>query len=59
MDAKPILIDSEPSCQHDANQGHFGDGLRILARLIARDLIAKHSIHVSKDSNTDEHGSKL
>jgi hypothetical protein len=41
MEAKPILDNSEPASQEQIEPGHLHDGLRILARLIARDLIVR------------------
>jgi hypothetical protein len=54
MDTKPIPSNSELSNQHDVNQDHPRDGLRVLARLIARDLIAKNSVHIREGSNKEE-----
>ena len=50
MDAKPILDDLQPSSQGENNSSHLQeDGLRILARIIARDLLAKRSMHAEKN----------
>ncbi len=43
--AKPIVNDSDDSSQTVIETGHPDDGLRILARIIARDLLARRSVH--------------
>ena len=55
MNAKPILNDPESSSQDEIQTSHLQDGLRILARIIARDLLARRSAHVKKnDVKTDD-----
>ena len=49
MNAKPILNDPESSSQDEIQTSHLQDGLRILARIIARDLLARRSAHVRKN----------
>ena len=50
MDATPILDDLQQSSQGENNSSHLQeDGLRILARIIARDLLAKRSMHAKKN----------
>ena len=50
MNAKSILNDPESSSQDDFKTGHLQeDGLRILARIIARDLLARRSAHAKKN----------
>jgi len=55
MDSKSIINDPEPSGQQEHEKNHRDDGLRILARLIARNLVAKRSTHLDKNVNTDSH----
>jgi hypothetical protein len=41
-EAKPILDSLEPSSQEDGTRpSHLNDGLRILARLIAQDMLSR------------------
>ena len=55
MNAKPILNDPQPSSQDETQTSHLQDGLRILARIIARDLLARRSAHKKKnDAKTDD-----
>ena len=55
MNAKPILNDLESSSQDEMQTSHLRDGLRILARIIARDLLARRSAHAKKnDIKTDD-----
>jgi len=49
MNANPILNDPESSSQDEIQTSHLQDGLRILARIIARDLLAKRLAHAKKD----------
>ena len=49
MNAKPILNDPESSSQDEIHTSHLQDGLRILARIIARDLLARRSAHTKKN----------
>jgi hypothetical protein len=49
MNAKPILNDPESSSQDEIQTSHLQDGLRILARIIARDLLARRSAHAKKN----------
>ena len=52
MDGKPILNDSESPSQDDIKTSRLQeDGLRILARIIARDLLAKRSMHAEKNDS--------
>jgi hypothetical protein len=41
MEAEPILDNLKPASQEETQPSQLQDGLRLLARLIARDLIAK------------------
>ena len=51
MDTKAILNDPEPSSQDGIITSHLQeDGLRILARIIARDLLARRSAHAKKNN---------
>ena len=55
MNAKPILNDPESSSQDEIQTSHLQDGLRILARIIARDLLDRRSDHAKKnDVKTDD-----
>ena len=47
-DAKPIVNDSDDSSQAGIERSHPDDGLRILARIIARDLLARRSMRTKK-----------
>ena len=49
MNAKLILNDPESSSQDEIQTSHLQDGLRILARIIARDLLARRSAHAKKN----------
>ena len=49
MNAKPILNDPESSSQDEIQTSHLQDGLRILARIIARDLLARRLAHEKKN----------
>ena len=50
MNAKPILDDPESSSQDEIKTSHLQEGgLRILARILARDLLAKRSMHAKKN----------
>ena len=49
MNAKPILNDPESLSQDEIRTNRLDDGLRILARMIARDLLAKRSMHAKKN----------
>ncbi len=50
MNAKPILNDPESSSQDEIKTSHLQEGgLRILARILARDLLAKRSMHAEKN----------
>ena len=50
VDAKLILNDPESSSQDEIKTSHLQeDGLRILARIIARDLLARRSAHAKKN----------
>jgi hypothetical protein len=50
MNAKPILNDPESSGQDENKTSQLQkDGLRILARIIARDLLARCSAHAKKN----------
>jgi hypothetical protein len=48
INAKLILNDPESSSQDEIQTSHLQDGLRILARIIARDLLARRSAHAKK-----------
>jgi hypothetical protein len=48
MIAKSILNDLESSSQDEIQTNHLQNGLRILARIIARDLLNKYSDHTKK-----------
>ena len=45
---KRIIDNPEPLSQDGIQARHPYDGLRLLARLIARDLLAKHSTDTEK-----------
>lgn len=47
--AKPIVNDSDDSSQAGIERSHPDDGLRILARIIARDLLARRSVHAKNN----------
>jgi len=49
MGAKPIFNDPELFSQDETRTSHLQDGLRILARIIARELLAKRSMHAKKN----------
>ena len=49
MNAKPILNDPESLSQDEIQTSRLNDGLRILARIIARDLLAKRSAYAKKN----------
>ena len=50
MNARPILNDPESSSQDEFKTSHLQeDGLRILARIIAHDLLARRSAHTKKN----------
>ena len=49
---KQILNNPEPSSQDENQMSHPHDGLRLLAKLIAHDLLARRSTLVKK--NADE-----
>ncbi len=49
MNAKPILNDPESLSQDEVQIRHLQDGLRILARIIAHDLLARRSAHAKKN----------
>jgi len=49
MNAKPILKDPEWSSQDEIGTTHLQDGLRILARIIARDLLVRRPAHAKKN----------
>jgi len=49
MNAKSILSHSELLSQDEIQTSHLQDGLRILARIIARDLLARRSAHAKKN----------
>jgi hypothetical protein len=50
-----ILNNHEPSSQDEIQTRHPHDGLRLLARLIARDILARRSVHAKKnDAKTDD-----
>ena len=49
MNAKPILNDPESLSQDDTQTSHLNDGLRILARIIARDLLARRPAYAKKN----------
>ena len=49
MNAKPILNDPESSSQDEIQTSHLQDGLRILAKIISRDLLARSSAHAKKN----------
>jgi hypothetical protein len=48
-DAKPIVNDSDDSSQAGFERSHPDDGLRILGRIIARDLLARRYVHAKKN----------
>ncbi len=55
MNVKPILNDPESSSQDEIQTSHLQDGLRILAKIIARDLLDRRSDHAKKnDVKTDD-----
>jgi hypothetical protein len=55
MNAKPILNDPESSSQDEIQTSHLQDGLRILAKIIARDLLDRRSDYAKKnDVKTDD-----
>ncbi len=54
MNTKPILNGSEPPSQYDIQTSRPDNGLRILAKIIARDLLSKRSIHTS-NKDVDAH----
>ena len=49
VNANPILNDPESSSQDEIQTSHLQDGLRILARIIARNLLARRSAHAKKN----------
>ena len=50
MNARPILNDPESSSQDEIKTNRLQeDGLRILARIIARDLLTRRSTHTKKN----------
>lgn len=49
MNVKLILNDPESSSQDGIQRSHLQDGLRILVRIITRDLMARRSAHTKKD----------
>jgi len=49
MNAKPILNDPESLSQDEIQTSRLNDGLRILARIIARDLLARRSAYAKKN----------
>jgi hypothetical protein len=53
-----ILIDPKPLSQQENLKDHF-NGLRILARMIARKLLAKSASHLNKDMNKDPHDTQI
>jgi len=50
MSDKPIINDPESSCQEEFQTSHLQDGLRVLARIIARNLLAGRSVYTEKDN---------
>ncbi|MFC1592833.1 hypothetical protein ACFL4C_02350 [Candidatus Omnitrophota bacterium] len=55
INAKLILNDCEPSSQDGIQTSHLQDGLRILARIIARDLLARRSADAKRnDAKADD-----
>ena len=55
VNANPILNDPESSSQDEIQTSHLQDGLRILARIIARDLLARRSAHAkNNDVNVED-----
>ena len=55
MNAKPILNDLESLSQGEIQTSHLQDGLRILARIIARDLLARRSARAKKSDVKVDH----
>jgi len=49
MNTKTILNDPESLSQDEMQTSRLDDGLRILARIIARDLLARRSAHAKKN----------
>jgi hypothetical protein len=49
MNIKPNLNEPGPLYQDEIQPGHLQDGLRILARIIARDLLARRSAYTKKN----------
>ena len=49
MNTEPILNDLESLSQGEIQTSRLNDGLRILARIIARDLLARRSAYAKKN----------
>jgi len=59
MNAKPILSDPESSSQDEIQTSRAEDGLRLLGRIIARNLLARRSVHTNKNGTKENNPQTL
>jgi hypothetical protein len=59
MNAKPILNDPESSSQDGNETSRADDGLRLLGRIIARNLLARRSVHTNKNDTKENNPQTL
>ncbi len=59
MNSKPILSHSGLLSQDESEISRADDGLRILGRIIARNLLARRSVHTNKNDNNENNPQTL
>ena len=59
MNSKPIVNHSESLCQEENETSRAEDGLRLLGRIIARNLLARRSVHTNKNDTKENNPQTL